>query len=113
MRIAVMIIGLCITVLIGIVSFATMTFHTSIWNAGFGTWLIAILSLIGSAFVLNLPRVSRTAFGMAAVFGSLTMALDPFKIIWAIVTLSLAILSQYGCRESVGSTRQVVASHIA
>lgn len=106
MRIATMILGLILMVIVGLQSCA-VSFGGSIAGqqraeeGGAVGILVALLFLIGSAFALVFPLVSLAAFLVAGLFALGAGATTPFTdlTIWGWVSLVLAVLSFFGWRE--------------
>ncbi len=63
--------------------------------------LLALLFLIGGAFVLGLPLVGLIVFTLAGLLGILAGSTSSFTDLtyWGIVALVLATLSYFGMRE--------------
>jgi hypothetical protein len=106
LRIATMILGLILMVIVGLQSCA-VSFGGAIAQqqkaeeGGAIGIFIALLFLVGSAFALAFPLVSLVAFLLGGLFGLAAGATTPFEdlTIWGIVSLVLAILSFFGWRE--------------
>jgi hypothetical protein len=64
-------------------------------------FLVALLYLIGAAFVIGLPWVSVIAFLLAGAFGLLAGTSTRYSdlSIWGVVALILAVMSFLGVRE--------------
>ncbi|AMJ62304.1 hypothetical protein AXW83_20145 [Bosea sp. PAMC 26642] len=75
--------------------------------------LMAFMFVLGSAFVMNYPRASGIIFSLAAVIGFLTASSSGFKDlqIWGIVSLGLAIMSDFG-RKQLIKMRTVTTSEV-
>ena len=106
MRIAVLIIGLCLTMIVGLQSCAVllgggMTDDQDMAGGGAIGILIAFLFVLGSAFALSLPKVSMWLFGIAAALGFLVGASTEFSdmMFWGVVAAALAVMSYFGARE--------------
>jgi len=106
MRIAVLIIALCLTMLVGLQSCAVFVGGSAIGQetsaqGGAVGLLIAIFFIIGAAFALKVPFISTIVFGLAALLGLAVGATTDFKDmqIWGGVSLVLAALSYLGIRE--------------
>lgn len=106
MRIAVLIIALFLTLIVGLQSCAItagggMTRNTELYGAGAGGILLALLFMLGAAFVMAMPRVSMWLFGAATLIGLGVGLSTTFKdlTIWGIVALALAVMSFFGHRE--------------
>jgi len=106
MRIAVMIIALCLTALVGLQSCAVMvggglSNDKDLSGGGATGILVALLFVVGAGFVLGLPKVSRGIFAIAAVIGFLVGSKSGYHdlSIWGGVALILGIMSHFGVRE--------------
>ena len=106
MRIAVLIIGLCLTMLVGLQSCAVslggdVSDRTDLSEGGAVGILIAFLFVLGSAFSLALPKVSTGLFGLAALLGLLVAGTTGFRdmYFWGGVAAVLAVMSYFGVRE--------------
>jgi hypothetical protein len=106
MRIAVMIISLALTLMVGLQSCAlfaggSMTRDQSTAGGGAMGILVALLFVVGGAFAIGIPRVSMFAFGVAGLLGIAVGTGGSFKdmTIWGIVAFGLAVMSYFGDRE--------------
>lgn len=106
MRIAVLIIGLILMVLVGMQSCAVMvggeiTSDTDTSEGGAVGILVAFLFLLGSALVMGFPRVSMVLFILASLLGFAAGSTTDFSdmIFWGVVGAGLAIMSFFGSRE--------------
>jgi 4-hydroxybenzoate polyprenyltransferase len=106
MRLAVLIITLCLTGIVGLQS-CTIAAGGSLLKdqdaAGGGAvgLLIALLFVLGAAFVMGLPRVSMVLFAIAGFLGlgiGATSSFTDLKI-WGGLSLVLAVMSWFGSRE--------------
>lgn len=106
MRLAVLIITLCLTGIVGLQS-CTIAAGGSLLEdqdaAGGGAvgLLIAFLFVLGAAFVMSLPRVSMVLFAFAGLLGLGIGATSSFRdlTIWGGISLVLAVMSWFGSRE--------------
>ena len=106
MRIATMILSLILMLIVGAQSCAV-----SVGDAALETKsaeqggpigiLMALLFLVGGAFVLVFPLVSLVSFVLAGIFGLAAGSTTSFSdlTLWGIVSLVLAVLSFFGWRE--------------
>ncbi len=104
MRIAVLIISLCLTAIVGLQSCTIMAGGSILHDeatSGSGAIgvLVAFLFVLGAAFVMGLPRVSEVIFAVAALFGFMAASNYPDMNIWGGVALILAAMSHFGVRE--------------
>lgn len=106
MRIAVMVIALCLTAIVGLQSCAVMvgghlSQNEGLRGGGASGILIALCFILGAAFAIGLPRISQIIFGVAAAVGFLVGAESGFTDlkIWAAVALILCVMSGFGVRE--------------
>lgn len=106
MRIAVLIIGLCLSLAVGLQSCAVslgggMAKDQAISAGGAVGVLVALLYLLGSAFALGLPRASVAMFLLAAPLGIGVGSSSGFHDlrIWGFVALALAAMAYLGVRE--------------
>ncbi|MCJ2100026.1 hypothetical protein [Methylobacterium sp. E-046] len=106
MRIAVLIIGLCLSLAVGLQSCAVslgggMAKDQTISAGGALGVLVALLYLLGSAFALGLPRASVAMFLIAAPLGIGVGSSSGFHDlrIWGFVALALAAMAYLGVRE--------------
>lgn len=106
MRLAVLIISLFLVVIIGLQSCTVMVggnigSNHDLSEGGAVGILIAILYILGAAFIIGLPRISMIIFIIAAVLGFTVGSTTPFTDmkIWGGVAVVLAILSFFGSRE--------------
>ena len=106
MRVAVMIIALCLTAIVGLQSCTVMlggglTHDKELSGGGAAGILVALLFVVGAAFALGVPKVSRAVFGVAAAIGFLAGAGGSYSdmTIWGVVALALAVMSHFGIRE--------------
>src|SRR5450756_162920 len=99
MRVAVMVLSLCLSVLLLAVS-CTVTLAGQGGGSLTAVFLSALLWLIGAAFALGKPRVSTVAFVLAMLLGGL-YAFQGAGLMWfwAVPSLILAVLSTYGETE--------------
>jgi hypothetical protein len=118
-RIATLILGLALMVIVGLQSCAVYL-GESVTNepvktqggaAGLG---MAFLFLIGAAFALAFPLVSLVSFLLAGLVGLSVGATSSFSdlTIWGVVSLILAALSFFGWREK-RKRRAASASRVA
>lgn len=106
MRIAVLIIGLCLSLAVGLQSCAVSLgggiAKDQAISAGSAVGvLVALLYLLGSAFVLGLPRTSIVMFFIAGLLGIGVGSSSGFHDlrIWGFVALALAAMAYFGARE--------------
>lgn len=106
MRIAVLIIGLCLVMLIGLQSCTVMvggglTEDKSLSGGGAIGLLIAFLFIVGSGLAIGVPKASMIVFGIAAFLGIAVGASSSFSdlIVWGVVALVLSVMSFYGIKE--------------
>jgi hypothetical protein len=105
-RIATMILGLILMVIVGLQSCA-VSFGGSLANrqgveeGGAVGVVIALLFLVGAAFALVFPLVSLVCFALGGILGLAAGATTPFTdlTIWGVVSLVLVVLSFFGWRE--------------
>lgn len=105
MRIAVLVISLCLTLIVGLQSCTIYAAGSLSGNgqaaAGQMGILVAFLFIIGGAFAMGMPRVSMFAFGLASFIGVGIGRSSQFSdlTIWGVVALGLAVMSYFGDRE--------------
>lgn len=106
MRIAVLVIGLCLVMLVGMQSCTVMlgggmTDDQDLAGAGAIGMLVALLFVLGSAFALGAPKVSVGIFSAAALFAFLAAGASEFSDmgVWGGVSVVLAVLSYFGIKE--------------
>ena len=106
MRVAVLIIGLCLVLVIGLQSCTVMvgggiTENKELASSGATGILIAFLYILGSAFALGIPIISTIVFALAAGIGFLAGSSSEFKdmTFWAYVSSVLAVMSFLGSRK--------------
>ena len=106
MRIAVMIISLCLVMIIGVQSCTVgvggeLSGDEALSEGGAAGVGVAFLFLIGGAFALGVPVVSVIVFGLAALAGFSVGASTEFEdmTVWGSIALVLAVLSVFGMRE--------------
>lgn len=106
MKIAVLIISLCLSLLIGLQSCAvtvggSLSSDEVTTQGGAVGIFVAFLYIIGAAFALKLPKVSMIVFSVAAFFGLVAAVSADFDDmqIWGIVSLVLTAMSYFGSRE--------------
>ncbi len=97
MRLAVLIIGLCLVVLFGMPSCTVDQDHSG-WGAiGMLLWFLFIL---GSAFVFKCPKVSSIIFLVASFFGFVGFSGSTCDLsFWSFISLVLAAMSYFGIKE--------------
>lgn len=105
MRIAVMIIGLCLVMVIAVQSLGVMiggglSENDSLTGGGATGLMVALLFLLGSAFVIKKPKISVGLFILASVF-AFVAASGGFSDLyfWSFVSLALAAMSFNGIKE--------------
>jgi hypothetical protein len=103
MRIAVLIIGLCLSLAVGIQSFLIAAGggiggDKSLSQGGVAGMGVAVLFIIGSAFALGLPRIAAVVFGLAGLvaFGGASGSKFTDLQIWGFLSLALAVASIIG-----------------
>jgi membrane protein implicated in regulation of membrane protease activity len=106
MRVATMVLGLILIVLVGMQSCAVsfggaMGDSNRMEQGGALGILVALLFLVGAAFALAFPMVSLASFTLAGLLGLAGGSTTPFTdlTVWGIVSLVLAVLSYFGWRE--------------
>ena len=106
MRLAVLIITLCLTGIVGlqsctIVAGGSLLKDQGTANGGAVGMLIAFLFVLGAAFVMGLPRISMALFALAGALGLGVGTTSEFKdlTIWGGLSLVLAVMSWFGSRE--------------
>ncbi len=106
MRIATLILGLALLVIVGLQSCAvylgeSVTNEPVKTQGGVAGLAVAFFYLIGAAFALPFPLVSVIAFLLAALMGFSGGSTSDFGdlTIWGFVSLVLAALSFFGWRE--------------
>lgn len=106
MRIAVLVIGLCLTGLIGLQSCTLMLGGGLVQDKGLSGGgatgiLVAFLFVLGAAFSLGLPRVSAVLFALAAACGFAVGYNTEFwdMRVWGWIAAALAVMSYLGSRE--------------
>ena len=97
MRIAVLVIAICLVMIIGVQSCSVMVggyFSHDQATSGGGEIgiLIAFLFLLGAAFAMGVPRVSVVVFVLGGVLGISTGSTTQFHdlTIWGVISLILA-----------------------
>lgn len=111
MRIAVMVIALCLTAVVGLQSCTVMvdghlSQNEGLRGGGASGILIALCFTLGAAFAIGLPRISQIIFSVAAAIGFLVGAENGFADLKfrGVVSLSLCLMSGAVC-ESFASRR--------
>ena len=106
MRIAVLIIGLCLTGIVGLQSCTVLLGNhlardQAAAQGGAVGMFVAFLFVLGSAFALGLPRLSAALFALAGLFGVTAGNTTGFHDlrIWGFVALALAVMAYFGSRE--------------
>jgi membrane protein implicated in regulation of membrane protease activity len=114
MRIAVMIIALCLTAIVGLQSCTVMvggglTHDQGLSGGGAAGLLVAFLFVLGAAFALGLPKVSQVIFAIATGVGFLAGAQSGYHdmTVWGVVSLVLAFMSYFGARELKKKRREI------
>lgn len=117
MRIAVMVISLCLTMIVGLQSCAVMvggnmTQDKQLSGSGSVGVLIALLFVIGAGFALAIPRVSMFVFGAAALLGFVAGSGSTYKdmLIWGFIAFILALMSYFGTKELARKQAQAAPS---
>ncbi len=103
MRIAVLIIGLVLSVGLFIQSILAAT-GAAIFEdddvgeaAGIGVFM-ALMWVVGAALAIPLPRVSLVLFALAGLFGLMGMAAFPDLAVWSGISFVLAVFCYFGFR---------------
>jgi len=106
MRIAVLIISLCLTMIIGIQSMlvfigGNLADKKETASGGAVGVLIAFLFVLGAAFSIKLPKVSMVMFAVGAGLAFIGASGSGFHDlqIWGFVSLALAVMAYFGSRE--------------
>lgn len=106
MRLAVLIISLCLVALVGLQSCSVMvggslSNNEDLSGSGALGVFVSFLFLLGGAFVMGFPKVSMIIFTIAAFFGFIGASASDFSdlYIWSSVSIILAILSFFGSNE--------------
>lgn len=107
MRLAVLIIGLVLMVVVAAQSCAALIAggladrRDVSEGGGFGV-LVAFLFLLGAAFAWGVPTVSMICFALAMIYGLVGGVSTPFKdlTVWGVAAGTLAILSFFGRRRA-------------
>lgn len=106
MRIAVMIIALCLVMLIGLQSCTVMVGgglgdDADMAAGGAVGIFVAFLFLLGAAFAIGAPKASMIIFIIAALLGFGSGAGSAFSdmTVWGYVSAGLAAMSYFGMRE--------------
>lgn len=106
MRIAVLVIGLGLVMILGVQSCTVMvggglTENEMTTEAGAIGIVMAALFLFGAAFSMGVPLVALILFALAGVLGLAMGSESEFTdlTIWGWVALTLAVLSFFGMRE--------------
>lgn len=106
MRLAVLIITLCLTGIVGLQSCTIMAGGSLLkdqgtTNGGALGMLVAFLFILGAAFVMGLPRISAGLFALAGILGIAGASNSNFSDlkIWGGLSMILAIMSWFGSRE--------------
>lgn len=104
MRIAVLIIALCLTLFVALQSCAVgvggnLGGRQEVSAAGGAGFLVALLFAFGAAFVMAYPKVSMGLFGFAALiaFGFAGAFAD--LTVWGVIAMMLTGMSYLGSRE--------------
>ena len=106
MRIAVMIIALCLVMVIGLESCSAVVGgnlgnNAGLSGAGAAGLFVAFLFILGAAFALGAPKVSMFIFIIAALLGFYIGMKSAFfdMTVWGWVAVFLAVMSYDGIRE--------------
>ena len=106
MRLAVLIIGLCLVMLVGMQSCTVMvgggvTDDQDLSGGGAIGMLVSFLFILGSAFVMAYPKVSMIIFLVASFFGFIGASGSTFSdlYVWSFISLVLAVMSYFGIKE--------------
>ncbi|MFC3714329.1 hypothetical protein ACFOMD_17300 [Sphingoaurantiacus capsulatus] len=115
MRIAILIIGLSLFFIVGLQSCVVsaggaLGEDTGLSAAGSAGVLMALLSMIGAAFVMQKPKVSGVCFGLAAFTAALGAAQGSFNdlYLWGVGAGVLSVISFFAARDGT-----VAAGHSA
>ena len=106
MRLAVLIIGLCLVMLVGMQSCTVMvgggvTDDQDLSGGGAIGMLVSFLFILGSAFVMAYPKVSMIIFLVASFFGFIGASGSTFSdlYVWSFISLVLAVMSYFGIKK--------------
>jgi hypothetical protein len=105
-RVATLILGLILMVVVGLQSCAVsiggaLGDSNRMEQGGALGILITLLILLGAAFALAFPMMSLVSFALAGLLGLAAGSTTAFRdlTIWGIVSLVLAVFSFFGWRE--------------
>lgn len=109
MRIATLIVGLVLMIVVGLQSCTVMVGggladRKELSGSGAVGLLVALLFLLGAAFALKLPRTAAVMFALAGVFGWIGgfAGFGDLKV-WGTVAFGLAAMAAWGSREGARS----------
>lgn len=103
MRIAVLVIGLILTIFLFVQSalvtgLSNASGHKETQQSGSFGILMAVIWIVACGLVIPVPRVSMILFAVAALFGFVFSGQFSDLKIWAVVSLVLALFSYFGYR---------------
>lgn len=104
MRIAVLIIALCLMLVVGLQSCVVtvsggLASRDEVMDAGTIGILVALLFAAGGAFVMAFPKVSTAIFAFAALLALSFAGEFEDLSVWGGIALGLAVMSLFGSRE--------------
>jgi hypothetical protein len=75
--------------------------------------LLAVIFLIGSAFVIKFPKFSMGLYIVGAILSLLAASNSEFKdlYIWGVVSAVLAVMSYFGAKEVTPKTTPIAAAN--
>ncbi|MEP9369495.1 hypothetical protein [Xanthobacter sp. VNH20] len=113
MRIAVLIISLCLVAILGLQSCAVMvgsnlTSDQATSQAGAAGLVMAFSFVLGGAFAMGLPRLSAAIFLVAGLSGFAMASASIFRDlqIWAGLSCVLSVMALIGAREIKGTSNR-------
>ena len=108
MRIAVLIIGLSLVMILGMQSCTVMVGggvinDEDLSSAGAIGILVSFLFIIGAAFVMGYPKASMIIFLLASVFALFGALMSDYSdlYVWSFVSFALGIMSYLGFKEKI------------
>ncbi|MDB5528117.1 MAG: putative lipoprotein [Devosia sp.] len=106
MRVAIIILGLCLGIGVAVQSFivgsaASFTRNEAMSAASSSGIISALLLVVGAAFAFSLPRASIGLFGLAAFLAIQAGSTSQFHDlrVWGFVAVALTVMSYFGDRE--------------
>ena len=106
MRLAVLIIGLCLVMLVGMQSCTVMVGggiadNKDLSGGGAIGVFVSFLFILGSAFVMGYPKASMIIFLIASFFGFIGASGSTFSDLyfWSLISIVLAVMSYLGIKE--------------